>query len=94
MAGLRTQNRLMLKPAMVKIMETATVFFDGDCQSIRLPKSVCLPANVFVRQDGESVVLEPIKPKSWPEGFFDCIHVNDPAFERPEQGQPPPVNNL
>ena len=30
----------------------------------------------------------------WPEGFFDSIHVTDPAFERPDQGQLPPVKNL
>ena len=54
-------------------METATVILDGDCQTVRLPKSVHLPTNVFVRQDGESVVLEPAKPKSWPEGFFDSL---------------------
>jgi hypothetical protein len=49
---------------------------------------------VFVRQDGESVVLEPAKPKTWSKGFFESIHVTDPAFERPEQGQLPPVKNL
>ena len=59
-------------------METATLILDGDCQTVRLPKSVHLPANVFVRQDGESVVLEPAKPKTWPKGFFDFIYVSDP----------------
>ena len=68
-------------------METTTVILDGDWQTVRLPKSVHLPTNVFVRQDGESVVLEPAKPKTWPEGFFDSIHVTDLAFQRPEQGQ-------
>lgn len=76
------------------IMETATVILEGDRQTVRLPKSIHLPKNVFVRQDGESVVLEPAKPKSWPQGFFDSIHVTDPAFERPEQGQLPPVKKL
>jgi virulence-associated protein VagC len=75
-------------------METATVILDGDCQTVRLPKSVRLPANVFVRQDGDSVVLEPAKPKAWSAGFFDSIHVTDPAFERPGQGQLPPVKTL
>lgn len=75
-------------------METATVILEGDCQTVRLPKSVHLPEKVFVRQDGESVVLEPAKPKHWPGGFFDSIHVTDPAFERPEQGQLPPMKNL
>jgi len=67
-------------------METATVICEGDCQTVRLPRSVHLPRNVFVRQDGESVVLEPAKPKTWPEGFFDSIHVTDPAFERSGRG--------
>ena len=75
-------------------METATVSFEGDCQTVRLPKSVHLPKSVFVRQDGESVVLEPARPGTWPEGFFDSIHITDPAFERPEQGQLPAVKSL
>jgi virulence-associated protein VagC len=68
-------------------METATVILEGDSQTVRLPKGVHLPAKVFVRQEGETVVFEPAKPKTWPEGFFDSIHVTAPAFERPEQGQ-------
>ena len=75
-------------------METASVILEAGCQTIRLPKSVHLPGTVFVRQDGESVVLEPAKPKAWPEGFFDSIHVTDPAFERPEQGQLPSITDL
>jgi len=75
-------------------METATVITEGDRQTVRLPKSVHLPSTVFVRQDGDAVVLEPAKPRTWPTGFFDSIHVTDPAFERPEQGQLPPVKHL
>jgi tRNA(fMet)-specific endonuclease VapC len=75
-------------------METATVTVEGDHQTVRLPKSVHLPSTVVVRQDGDTVVLEPVRPKTWPERFFDSIHVSDPAFGRPEQGQLPPVKNL
>jgi virulence-associated protein VagC len=75
-------------------METATVTTEGDRQTVRLPKSVHLPAMVFVRQDGEAVVLEPARSKTWPEGFFDSIHVTDSAFKRPEQGKLPPVKIL
>ena len=75
-------------------METATVTLEGHYQTVRLPKSVHLPKDVFVRQDGESVVLEPAKAKTWPEHFFDSIRIADPAFERPEQGHLPPVKNL
>lgn len=41
-----------------------------------------------------AAVHEPAKPKTWPNGFFDSIHVTDAAFERPEQGQLPPIKNL
>ena len=76
-------------------METATVIFEGVCQTVRLPKGVHLPTEtVFVRQEGETVVLEPARPKTWPEGFFDSIHITDPAFVRPEQGQLPPIKSV
>ncbi len=75
-------------------METATVTVEGDRQTVRLPKGFRLPQTVFVRQEGDCVVLEPARPKSWPSGFFESIHVTDPAFERPEQGQLPPVKGL
>src|SRR5437879_9798698 len=74
-------------------METATVIFEGNRQTVRLSRNIRLPATVFVRQDGDAVVLEPAKPKVWPEGFFDSIHISDPAFERPEQSELPPAKN-
>ncbi len=75
-------------------METAKVIREGDHQTIALPKSVNLPSTVSVRKEGDAVVLEPLKSKTWPSGFFDSIHVSDPAFKRPSQGQLPPVKNL
>jgi len=47
-----------------------------------------------VIHEGEAIGLEPLKPKAWPEGFFDSIHITDPAFLRPDQGQLPPVKPL
>ena len=75
-------------------METANVVVEGDRQTVRLPKSVRLPATVFVRQEGDTVGLEPARARTWPEGFFESVHVSDLAFERPEQGQLPPVRSL
>ena len=76
-------------------METATVIHEGDCQTVRLPKGFHLStATVSVRQDGAAIVLEPLKPNAWPEGFFDSIHISDPAFVRPDQGKLPPVKSL
>lgn len=76
-------------------METATVILDGDCQTVRLPKSVHLAAEtVYVRQEGDTVVLEPTRSNAWPPGFFESIHIADPGFARPAQGQLPPIAEL
>jgi virulence-associated protein VagC len=76
-------------------METATVIDEGGCQTVRLPKGFYLSTpTVGVRHDGEMIVLEPLKPKAWPDGFFDSIHITDPAFARSDQGQLPPLKPL
>ena len=76
-------------------METATVIHEGECQTVRLPKGFHLStATVTVRQDGDAIVLEPLKPQSWPDGFFDSIHITDPAFVRLDQGGLPSVKSL
>jgi virulence-associated protein VagC len=49
---------------------------------------------VSIRRDGDAVILEPIKPSRWPEGFFDANRINDPAFVRPEQGPTPTAPRL
>jgi hypothetical protein len=40
------------------------------------------------------VILEPIKPRQWPERFFDAIRIDDAAFVRPDQGSTPPAPRL
>jgi virulence-associated protein VagC len=64
-------------------METARVTLEDGRQTVRLPKTVHLPSLVLVRQNGESVVLEPARAKTRPEGFFESIHISDPTFNRP-----------
>jgi len=76
-------------------METATVIHEGECQSVRLPKGYHISTpTVGIRHDGEAIVLVPLKPKDWPEGFFDSIHIEDPAFFRAGQGRLPAVKSL
>ena len=76
-------------------METATVIQEGECQTVRLPKGFRIPTpTVGVHHEGEAIVLEPLRQKAWPVGFFDSIHIADPEFSRPDQGQLPPVNPL
>jgi virulence-associated protein VagC len=76
-------------------METAIVILEGELQTVRLPKGFHLPTpTVSVRHDGDAIVLEPLKAKSWPERFFEFVHISDAAFVRPAQGTPPPVKTL
>jgi virulence-associated protein VagC len=76
-------------------METATVIREGECQTVRLPKGYHLSTStVTIRHEGDAIVLEPLKAKEWPAGFFDSIHITDPNFVRPDQGQLPPIKSL
>lgn len=76
-------------------MVTATVTNEGEHQTVHLPKGIHLPTEtVSVRQEGDAVVLEPIKTGKWSPGFFEAIRIDDPSFARPPQGELPPIRDL
>jgi virulence-associated protein VagC len=78
-----------------EFMATATVTTEGENQVVRLPRGFHLPTpTVQVRQAGDAIVLQPLKPGTWPAGFFDAVHITDPSFERPAQGELPDVKSL
>ena len=69
---------------------TAEVIEADGTQTVRLPEGFRLEAQtVAVRRDGNAIVLEPLRPATWPAEFFDQIRIDDPAFVRPEQGEVP-----
>ena len=76
-------------------MKTAQVItFDGQ-QAVKLPPEFAVSAGALsIRKEGEAIILEPIKGAHWPEGFFGDIHIDDPAFCRPAQGQMPAVPEM
>jgi antitoxin VapB len=70
----------------VEIVETA------EGQTVLLPKEFHINAPaVWIRRDGNLLILEPVKPATLPEGFWDEVHIDDPKFERPDQGTMPPA---
>jgi virulence-associated protein VagC len=70
------------------------ISIDGQ-QLVKLPAEFHFDTTrISVRKDGDAVVLEPIKPTSWPARFFDDIRVEDPRFVRPPQGDAPPAPAL
>ncbi len=76
-------------------MKTAEVFHIAGTQAVKLPAGFRFEGEtVSIRREGEAVILEPVKPATWPPGFFDSIRIDDPAFARPEQGQVPRAPSL
>ena len=72
-------------------MTTAEIFRADGTQAVKLPDGFHFEGDtVSIRREGEAVILEPVKPATWPVGFFDRIRIDDPAFARPEQGPVPP----
>jgi antitoxin VapB len=76
-------------------MKTAQIVRTDATQAVKLPDEFHFEGDsVSIRREGEAVILEPIKPSSWPPGFFDRIRIDDPAFARPEQGEVPRAPSL
>ena len=64
-------------------------------QAVVLPDDLRFPGDrITARRAGDAVILEPIKPATWPAGFFESIRIDDPAFTRPDQGELPPAPAL
>ena len=69
-----------------------TLFVNGRSQAVRIPKELRFAGReVSIRRLGDGVFLSPVKAIAWPEGFFSRIRIDDPDFNRPDQGELPPL---
>ncbi len=76
-------------------MPTAKLFQNGRSQAVRLPKEFRFEGTeVSIHREGDAIVLRPIERRGWPEGFFESIRIEDPAFERPVQPETPDIRTL
>jgi hypothetical protein len=76
-------------------MKVAEIVRANGCQLVKLPEEFHLEGNtVAIRRQGDAIVLEAMKPATWPPGFFDRIRIDDPAFGRPPQGEVSPAPKL
>jgi virulence-associated protein VagC len=73
-------------------MTTVQLVETSQGQAIPLPEEFRFGTpTVTLRREGEAVIVEPLKPAHWPDGFFEAIRIEDPAFARPPQGPTPPA---
>jgi virulence-associated protein VagC len=50
---------------------TAKLFRNGRSQAVRLPKELRFEGEeVAIRREGDSVILEPLRPRTWPKGYW------------------------
>jgi hypothetical protein len=74
---------------------TTDIIRTNGIQTIQLPEGFQFDGDIVsIRREGNSVILEPVKPTTWPPGFFEAIRIDDPAFERPPQGAAPKLPAL
>ena len=53
-------------------LTTAKLFQNG--RSVRLPKAFRFAGTeVKIRKAGDKVILEPLKKRAWPDGFWDIF---------------------
>jgi antitoxin VapB len=63
---------------------TAKLFQNGRSQAVRLPRAFRFKGTqVTIRREGDSVILEPLEVREWPDEFWDAFKP-DPTFSLPE----------
>ena len=67
----------------------AKLFQNGRSQAVRLPKAFRFKGDeVTVRREGDAVILEPVKNRAWPKGYWARVS----RFKRDlELGDVPPL---
>ena len=69
----------------------AKLFTTGGSQAVRLPKEFRFAGDaVRIRREGDAVILEPLEPQGWPEGFWERFEPLSDDFEIPEPLPPTP----
>jgi virulence-associated protein VagC len=77
---------------LVNIMKTVKLVETSTGQAVPLPEEFRFATPIVsIRRECDAVILEPTKPTTWPDRFFEDIRIDDPAFLRPEQGSIPPA---
>lgn len=66
-------------------MATAKLFRNGRSQAVRLPKEFRFEGEeVSICRDGRRVILEPLKRRGWPRGYWQSWSKASDDLEAPE----------
>ncbi len=79
----------------IDMATTAKLFTNGGSQAVRLPKEFRFAGDeVVIRRHGRGVLLEPLEPRAWPDGYWANLPVIEPdEWQRPEDPVPAPIEN-
>lgn len=59
----------------------ARLFMNGRSQAVRLPKQFRFEGDeVHVHREGDRVILEPVRKRAWPRGYWQWIKQNRDAL--------------
>lgn len=69
----------------------AKLFLNGRSQAVRLPKEFRFEGSeVAIHKEGDRIILEPIRKRKWPKGYWEKIARMGKDFEiEPIQELPP-----
>jgi antitoxin VapB len=75
--------------------KTAKLFTNGGSQAVRLPREFRFEGEeVLVRRHGRGVILEPVEPSTWPEGYWSSLPtIEEDDWQRPDDEVPLPIED-
>jgi antitoxin VapB len=74
---------------------TTKVFMNGRSQAVRIPKEFRFKEEeVTIQKCGDGILVQPARLKGWPKDWFEAIQIDDEGFDRPVQGDLPPIQKL
>jgi len=63
----------------------AKLFWNGRSQAVRLPKDFRFEGDeVSIRREGDAVILEPVRKRTWPPGYWERLWELTRDFDFPD----------
>lgn len=64
------------------VAQRARLFWNGRSQAVRLPPEFRFEGDeVGIRREGDAVILEPVRKRDWPLGYWAWLEANQDELE-------------